>query len=59
MGQKKHNTTTCGVSGQLLQGSPRSTSTDYVAERQLEAVPDETEEQHEDVLQVFTHPLWS
>ena len=30
----------------------------HVAERQLEAVPDEQEEQHVDVLQVFSHRLW-
>ena len=30
----------------------------YVAKRQLEAVPDEQEEQHVDVLQVIPHPLW-
>ena len=31
---------------------------DHVPERQLEAVPDEPEEQHVDVLQVFPHRLW-
>ena len=30
----------------------------HVAQRQLEAVPDEREEQHVDVLQVIPRPLW-
>ena len=38
--------------------TPGSRKPTHVAERQLEAFPDEPEEQHVDVLRVIPHPLW-
>ena len=63
---KKKKTASCDVSSQLSQGSPdgighqndglQGHKPAKAAERQLEAVPDEPEEQHVDVLQVIPHP---